>query len=113
MAAMKDREHAATVLAVHFKIWFEARRKGEQPPDPDKLDIESADQVADSFGWLAGELGVTTAAYRQALIAWLGIMAEMLSEQGAEIEAVMHSALHPEDPAPKAMVMRLKRPTRA
>lgn len=110
MIVKDDREHAAATMVTHFKLWFEARQKGGETPDPDKLKIESQDQVANSLGWLADELGIEKPSYRMALVAWLGIMAEMLSEQGAEIEGVMHQILHPDDPMRKAMVMRLKGP---
>lgn len=105
----KDRDHAAVILAAHFKAWFEARARGQKAPEPDDLRIASADQATAALVWLAGELVIVPGRHDR-FIAALILMATMISEQGAELEGVLHGCLHPDDPAPKAMVMRLRRP---
>lgn len=87
---------AAAVLAVQFGLWVDATGRGTSPPEPDQVRIGGSDQVADAIGRIAGHLGLETKEQRKALFDLLCGLSNMIGDQGAELEGVLHPLPHPE-----------------
>lgn len=104
---------AATLLAIHFGRWCDATEHGAVPPEPDQVKVESGEQVAQAFERIAGHLGLRDAGQRNALLDLLSGLANMMGDQGAELEGVLHMLLHPDTGPRHAMVLRLDAPAPA
>lgn len=102
---------AAAWLAVHMVEAVNQRTRGNPLPEPDQTVFTSADQVADALGSFAQFLNLDKPEQRQRMLSLFGMLADIVSEQGAELEGLLHQRLNPDDPQPKAMVMRM-RPTK-
>ena len=101
---------AGAWLAVHMVEAVNQRQRGNSLPEPNRTEITSAEQVADALGAFAVFLDLDKPDQRARMISLFAMLADCLSEQGAELEGILHTRINPDEPMRKAMVMRMKAP---
>jgi len=102
---------AAVTLALHFARWVDytgagaldaspegGSAAGQSPASRQAITGLCAPEILKPFQRIADHLGLRTGEQRMALINLLCGLANMIGDQGADLEGVLSSILHPEDP---------------